>query len=176
MQKKLKSVTLGDAVSQISDDAFRGCIELVDIIIPNSVKNIETAAFQGCSNLANVVMGNSVLTIRENAFSDCENLKCITIATLSPPYFGESNFENNKYRTIIIKVPEGTLASYQTADGWKKFWNIQEDPVLSIDATILETEDTTAPIYNLQGVQMKESKEQLPTGIYIQGGKKMVVR
>lgn len=77
---------------------------------------------------------------------------------------------------MTIKVPEGSLAAYQAADVWKNFWNIQEDAALDIKNAVLDTEDTTAPIYNLQGVQMKESKEQLPTGIYIQGGKKMIVR
>ena len=77
---------------------------------------------------------------------------------------------------MVVKVPEGSLEAYQAADVWKNFWDIQEDASLDIKNAVLETEYETTPIYNLQGVQMKEGRENLPAGIYIQGGKKMIVR
>ena len=40
----------------------------------------------------------------------------------------------------------------------------------------VDVEDPNAPIYNLQGVLMDCSKESLPKGIYIQNGKKFLVK
>jgi len=122
--------------------------------------------------------------VKEINYIECGlcNLDSITIGTIIPPTlyikysYNLDCFNDYSYMNTIVKVPEGSLAAYQVAEVWKNFWNIQEDAALDIKNVVLDTEDTTAPIYNLQGVQMKESKEHLPAGIYIQGGKKMIVR
>ena len=89
---------------------------------------------------------------------------------------GNHDFDKADFRTIVVRVPQGSLAAYQTADFWKSFWNIEEFEANGIEDVQMDTHNTTAPIYTLQGVQVKEEKEALPAGIYIQGGKKFIVK
>ena len=92
-----------------------------------------------------------------------------------PPTVEDGNFDNSDYINMLVKVPEGSLKAYQAADVWRYFWDIQEDASLDIKNTVLDAEDETAPIYNQQGVRMTNT-DNLPTGIYIRGGKKFVVK
>ena len=75
----LKSVTLGDKVTSLGNDAFRGCTSLQEIVIPDSVKSVGTYCFYGCIGLENVEIGNKVTELEANAFSGCSSLPTITI-------------------------------------------------------------------------------------------------
>ena len=52
---------------------------------------------------------------------------------------------------------------------------IKEYDPTGIEDVVLDTESSNLPVYNLQGVRMKDM-DNLPSGIYIQGGKKFVVK
>ena len=53
---KLEKVILGDSVTEIDDDAFRGCTSLHEIVIPNSVTKIGDDAFMDCTSLEEIVI------------------------------------------------------------------------------------------------------------------------
>ena len=144
-------------------------------IIPNSVTTIGDWAFYNCGKLYNLTIPNSVKYIGRDAFWGCTNCRELAVASTIPPTASNEAF-TNLYKQTILKVPVGSLAAYQTDEVWSKFQNIQESPALTIDTPIRNTTNNTAPIYNLQGVQMKAGKEAIPTGIYLQGGKKMIIR
>ena len=137
---------------------------------------IDDCAFFGNRGITDITIPNFVTSIGDYAFDECENLKTITIATATPPKVGKRNFSTMSYRTVVVKVPQGSLAAYQSADFWQSFWNIEEFGSNSIESVEMNTNNDTTPIYTLQGVQMKDAKENLPAGIYIQGGKKFVVK
>jgi len=65
-------------VSEISLDAFKGCIKLKSISIPTSVCEISDSAFSGCINLKNVTIENGVAQISSFAFHNC-GIENITI-------------------------------------------------------------------------------------------------
>lgn len=143
--------------------------------IPNSVTTIGDWAFYNCGKLYNLTIPNSVKYIGRDAFWGCTHCRELAVASVLPPTASNEAF-TNLYKQTILKVPVGSLAAYQTDEVWSKFQNIQESPALTIDTPIRNTTNNTAPIYNLQGVQMKVGKEGIPTGIYLQGGKKMIIR
>ena len=58
-------------VKVIGNKAFRLCISLTNIEIPDSVINIGSWAFENCSSLRNINIPNSVTTIGGNAFFNC---------------------------------------------------------------------------------------------------------
>ena len=171
----LNSVTIGNSVTSIENFAFDGCTSLPSITIPNSVTSIGDKAFSRCTNLTSITIGNSVENIGAYALEDCNALAELTITATMPPTVEDGNFDNSDYINMLVKVPEGSLKAYQAADVWRYFWDIQEDASLDIKNTVLDAEDETAPIYNQQGVRMTNT-DNLPTGIYIRGGKKFVVK
>ena len=70
--------TIPNAVVQIGNNAFDGCVGLTEAIISNSVESIGDMAFCG-SGLTKVTIPNSVIFIGDFAFSDCRNLTEVII-------------------------------------------------------------------------------------------------
>ena len=82
-------------------------------------------------------------------------------------YWGAENgaaFTMTKPSTAYLTVPQST-----SVQGF--VLNLEEGETTGI-ATVVTNED--APIYNLQGIRM--NGKNLPKGIYIQGGKKFMVK
>ena len=137
---------------------------------------IGPSAFRDNTNLTSVFIPASVTGIEENAFNGCGNLASLTMASPVPPAsVYETSFGTINYIYTTLYVPESSLAAYQTADVWKYFMKIKEYDPTGIEEVVFDTESSNLPIYNLQGVRMKDM-DNLPSGIYIQGGKKFVIK
>ena len=77
--KTLTSVTIGNSVTNIGENAFYECSSLTSIEIPNSVTSIGENAFYECSSLTRIEIPNSVTNIGEKAFYRCSSLTSIEI-------------------------------------------------------------------------------------------------
>ena len=75
----MKTVILGEKVTEIGNDAFSGCSSLQSIDIPDAVKTLGSYAFKDCSTLEYAKIGKSIDTINDNVFSSCSALPKITI-------------------------------------------------------------------------------------------------
>lgn len=65
----------GYPVTQIDANAFRNCVGITEVAIPNTISIIDQSAFQGCAGLTNVQIPASVKTIGAQAFYGCESLE-----------------------------------------------------------------------------------------------------
>lgn len=74
-----------------------------------------------CDNLF-FAEGASVVRAINNIVSD--SFKTITVESQIPP--GCPKFSNDQYINVQLYVPAGSLEAYQSADGWKNFFNISE--------------------------------------------------
>ena len=63
------------SVHTIGADAFRNCVELVQVTIPASVTTIEEYAFLGCTGLTQVTFGTGLEKLGVGAFQGCSSLK-----------------------------------------------------------------------------------------------------
>ena len=75
----IKSVVIGDGVTNIGDGAFYNCARLTSVTIPNSVTEIGSYAFYNCSVLASIAIPDSVTAINSNAFENCISLTSVVI-------------------------------------------------------------------------------------------------
>lgn len=73
----IKSVTIGDGITDLGWRIFEGCTNLTKVSIPNSVTDI-AGAFSGCTSLANITIPESVTNIYWT-FNGCTSLTHITI-------------------------------------------------------------------------------------------------
>ena len=111
--QSLKTVTMGNNVTNIGEDAFWGCESLTSIEIPNSVTSIGTGAFGCCESLTSVVIGNSVTSIGLSAFYKCSSLTSIEIPD-SVESIGRSAFYGCSSLTSINF--EGTVKQWNSID------------------------------------------------------------
>ena len=75
-------ITFPNSVTTIGNNAFRNCINITSVIIPNGVTYIgggytDSYTFYGCSNLQSITIPNSVTRIGTHSFDRCSNLKLI---------------------------------------------------------------------------------------------------
>lgn len=80
-------------VTQIGKKAFRDCMRISSVEIPNTVTTIESYAFYCCYSLNNIVIPNSVTAIKEYAFCNCNSLTTIDIPSsvteiVRNPFYG----------------------------------------------------------------------------------------
>ena len=75
----LTNVTIPNSVTSIEAWAFFDCSSLTSIEIPNSTTNIGVGAFYGCRNLTNVMIPSNVTSIENYTFYQCWNLTNVTI-------------------------------------------------------------------------------------------------
>ena len=170
---QIENITIPNSVTSIGKNAFYWS-SLTSITIPNSVTSIEYGAFMMCSSLESVTIGNSVTSIGDEAFKYCTSLKTITSKIAKPFAINEDTFDNYD---VTLYVPKGTVTTYKATEGWKEFTNILEEGtatgIYAVEAD--NTPDTSKGIYNLNGMRMPTtSLDELPSGIYIVNGKKVV--
>ena len=96
-------------VTEISDNAFKGNINLRKIVIGNYVKRIGKNAFANCKRLQNVTMGSSVTVIDDKAFFKCTSLKKITIPGQIVKIGKKAFFGAKKLKTVTIKTKKLTM-------------------------------------------------------------------
>lgn len=167
---ELETVDLGENVTFIGESAFEECMSLKEIRIPDSVITIDEDAFADCSSLTDVIIGKSVETIGDEAFHDCDALTTITVLAENPPVIDEETFSNFNAQLI---VPEGSVEKYKNDPIWGKFANIGSG-VNEIMADGLSGEKA---IYTLDGTKLPaQPVETLPSGVYVVGGKKVLVK
>lgn len=122
----LRAVKITDKETEISANEFYGCTNLQRVIIGDGVTAISDWAFSGCSSLKYFSFGSKVQSIGKEAFSDCVSVVEISSKSSIPPTCGSQALDDiNKWECKLF-VPNGCMATYQTADQWKDFFFIEE--------------------------------------------------
>lgn len=197
--RNLIAIDLPNGITTIAEGLFSGCERLWSIDIPNGVTAINNDAFLRCTKLSNATIPNSVMTIGNSAFSYC-SLGSVTIPSnlSSIGYFA---FSNNSYLQSVISytteplnidemsvfnfvnigqcmlnVPYGCKEKYEEANVWKDFFHIIEiDAETGINSKTIDKKKYA--VYNINGHKVKLDKmstDDLPKGLYIINGKKIL--
>ena len=103
-----------------------------DYAVPTGVTSIAKYAFAWCRNLTKITLPESLDNIGNLAFNECTGLTEMTVLATTPPTVGSMAF-NSVSRTIPVYVPAASLATYQAAEVWKEFTNLQAISGTAID-------------------------------------------
>ncbi len=87
-------------------------------------------------------------------------------------------FLNSTYASAILYVPKGTKALYESTDGWKLFFNIQEgDPTTGIVSTKDDINKVEVSRYDIKGQRLNAPRKGINIVRYSDGTtEKIVVR
>lgn len=111
---ELKTICLGEDVTNLGNSAFAGCASLRDITLPASLESIGNNVFQGCTSLAGTIICN---------------------AQKPPAYSGTLFPQQDK----TIAVPQQAVAAYQKHAGWKQYTIVPQKGI-SLSRTSLTIE------------------------------------
>lgn len=105
-------------VTQIGNRSFAGCA-LKDITL-KSVVSVGDYAFSDCA-LQYVTFGEAIAEVSQSAFFACP-LRAVTCLSETPPSLDAAAFgDADSFR---IYVPGGSLAQYEGAAGWQKYYQL----------------------------------------------------
>ena len=94
------------------------------ITFPDQVESIAPEAFRGAVNLKDVVFNENIGSIGEKAFADCVNLKTVRAPWAAPLEVPENVFEGIDLATDSLSVPNGSEEAYKVAPVWKEFGKV----------------------------------------------------
>lgn len=109
----------------IGSSAFFQNIWLTGVVeFPEGLLSIGSWAFWNCASLEGLDLPESLENINNQAFAQCSSLRSIVCRSAMPPRLGGSVFDDVPKDNVIVEVPEGAVAQYQAADGWREFKHI----------------------------------------------------
>lgn len=111
---QLKSITIGSEVRTIDRQAFKGCTDLSELIIPDNVVSFTGDSYQvaetfmGCTGLTKLTIGRKVAVMGAKMFYGCTNLKEVIVKE-GVPLIGKACFSGCS-QLESINIPETVTA------------------------------------------------------------------
>ena len=154
--------------------------EIKDLVIPSDVTSIGTDAFSRCGGVKSITIPGSVTQIGREAFSWCTGLtdvycyaKDVPNAYTFSSYDVLNAFYGSNVKNVTLHVPAASVWDYKTQAPWKDFGSIVPlDDVDGVASVHKDCSNTTIK-YDLQGRRLTKKPTK---GVYIQDGKKVVVK
>lgn len=165
---------------------FSGQTDITSLTIGNNITTIADNAFRGCG-ITEVTIPAGVVSVGDGAFRECYSLMTVNSWATLPPSAPDYTFEDITYLLGTLNVPFGASAGYRDATGWKRFANINEkfeasgvgtvtagrlnvtvsDGRITVDGA---PEGASVDVYDLSGLRVYSgtgTAVSLPGGIYI---------
>ncbi len=97
MNSGIVAVTIPDTVTEIEEDAFRGCTGSTDVKLPKNLKTLGKDAFNGCTGLTSVLIPKTV----KNTHSYYDGIYS--------PFRGCNNLQEIKFEDGMTRIPNSIL-------------------------------------------------------------------
>lgn len=144
--------------------------------IPKSVQNIKEFGLFNNQFIERVELPNGLSYIGDLTFGFDKGLSEITVQMTDPSKItlGLMVFFRG-FGAVPCKllVPKGTKELYQQSEQWQDFSEIEEFEPQGVELVTPTQPDTTV-VYDLSGQQLPTDLQQLPDGIYIINGEKII--
>jgi len=164
------------SVEKIYHGAFRGCVGLKTIVIPDSVVEIEGSSFADCKNLESVTLSKSIKKIESYTFGGCEKLAEISIPdSVTEIDYGVFNDCNTLSKITIGSGLQDMSESGEIAKGCESISFIEvsakNEHLRSIDNCLVFIDENKLVIVGKDG-KIPEDKNITKIGKYAFSGRK----
>ena len=105
-----ESIVVDEGIVEISSKAFKNCVQLKHIELPDTLEVIGHESFRGCVKLEEMKIPDNTLRIGESAFRDCTSMKKLVVKN-NCIKIGERAFENCAELTSV-ELPVGLTEIY----------------------------------------------------------------
>ena len=125
--KNLVALNLPSSLEYIGDWSIRG-LKVSSMVIPENITDLRSSSLAACPELTSVELPSTLTQIWWESFSNDPKLKTVTCKAAKPPAIpaGAHVFKNVPLASARLRVPAGSKALYQAAEGWKDFGTIVE--------------------------------------------------
>lgn len=169
-------------LKKIYPSTFSNCTKCETIKIYEGVKVIGDKAFYYCTGINYIALPASLDSIGAQAFYNMNfsSAPQVMSAAKTPPVLSTNVFSSTVFSKGSLRVLPDSEALYRAdTDGWAKFKTIVADPSTSVEGVENDENFVAADVYDITGrlVMRNATKTQineLPQGIYIAGGKKII--
>ena len=98
------------------------------MVVPENMTVLKYCFLYDCPELTSVELPSTLTAIWRYSFSYDPKLKTVTCKAATPPVItaGTDVFEGTPIASATLRVPAGSKALYQAAEGWKDFGTIVE--------------------------------------------------
>ncbi len=105
-----------------------GYLKVSSIVVPENITVLNAFFLEECKELTSVELPSTLTQIWSYVLSYDPKLKTVTCKAANPPAItaGQHVFENTPIASATLRVPAGSKALYQAAEGWKDFGTIVE--------------------------------------------------
>ena len=101
------SIAMPGTIDSIAATAFRKCSGLKELNLPASLRVIEEYAFDGCDGLTQIDIPASVEYIKPRAFTECVQLQNINVSEDNPHYCSAEGILIEKVSRELLLCPRG---------------------------------------------------------------------
>ncbi len=103
----------GNVVTAIKSGAFKDCLGVSGVVLPETIESIGDNAFSGCSNLVSVNIPDSVVEMGNSVFYKCSNLTDVTLSESLTEIPGSTFYYCKKLENI--EIPSDVIEIEQSA-------------------------------------------------------------
>lgn len=130
----LKNISLPNTITSIKDAAFFNCSSLTNLKLPEGLSEIRNGAFQYCNGLTDVIIPGGVSAIRGSAFQGCSQLENVTLEN------GVNEIDPDAFRDCI-KLKNIILPNTVTSIKDTAFYNCKSLTSLELPESLTEIRD-----------------------------------
>lgn len=107
-------------VTAVDGNAFRDCVDLFSVILPDSVTDIGYNAFFGCTSLDTFVAPTELVKLGSDAFYGCTSLRTVMLPESLTTINSEAFYKCSALTTIHYAGTEGQWNNITFGDNWDK--------------------------------------------------------
>ena len=105
----ITNLVIPEGVKSIGNLAFEGCVNIQSITFPESLTEIGNGAFKKCHGLRSISFGNKLKTLGMSAFARCMNLESVLLPQSLREIFPRAFFKCISLKSVVIpKKVKGT--------------------------------------------------------------------